>query len=333
MTATHPALQPEADISRRAAPPEEHVHDNALWLTGSSGRLTIAIPSYRDDAVPMIEALSKCDRFEEVEVVLFDDGAKDPQLLHRFNDYANGVSCPMRVVSALANAGRSAARNRLIFHARSKWLLLLDADMLPDDANFLSIYLDEIANAPAPGLFVGGFSLKQAPQDAKYALHRWQSARSECLTAAQRNVDPGRFVYTSNVLAHRQILTDIGFDESFTGWGWEDVDWGLRVAKKAPVRHLDNPATHMGLDTDDKLMAKYARSGPNFARALERHPSHLNPSPLGRHSRNLKKLPKPLRDVTRIAAKKLAQSTILPLKLRGMGLMLWRALIYAEAVS
>lgn len=321
-----------AAIQTPPPPADERIWDNAPWIESRPRRLAIAIPTYRDDAVPMIEALSACARFEEAEIVLFDDGAGDAELLSAFIAVSERIACPMRVVSARTNAGRAAARNRLIAHARADWLLLLDADMLPDSADFLSIYLDCIEGAE-PGLFVGGFSLNQAPLDNAYALHRWQAARSECLSAATRNQDPGRFVYTSNVLAHRRVLAEIAFDEGFSGWGWEDVDWGLRVAREAPVVHLDNPATHMGLDADDVLMRKYRNSGVNFAYALKKHPEHLGPSPLGRHASRLARWPKALRTAMRLSAGGAARMAFLPISLRGAGLKLWRALVYAEALS
>ncbi|MBB34306.1 MAG: family 2 glycosyl transferase [Hirschia sp.] len=312
---------------------DERVWDNALWASSQRGILTIAIPTFRDDAVPMIEALATCERFGDVEIVLFDDGGGDEALVQAFVAAGDTTSCAMRVVSAAHNAGRSVARNRLISHARSNWLLLLDADMLPDAPDFLTQYISRIEADAEPGLIVGGFSLKQAPQTREFALHRWQAARSECLSAAERNVDPGRFAYTSNVLAHRDVLTKISFDENFSGWGWEDVDWGLRIAQIAPVIHLDNPATHMGLDTAANLMAKYGKSGPNFAYALSKHPTHLEPTPLGRHSRRLAQWPNAIRAPLKALSGAIARNEALPAAMRGNGLKLWRALIYAEALS
>ena len=60
---------------------DERVWDNALWASSQRGILTIAIPTFRDDAVPMIEALATCERFGDVEIVLFDDGGGDEALV------------------------------------------------------------------------------------------------------------------------------------------------------------------------------------------------------------------------------------------------------------
>ena len=326
LTQSHPTENVEQSANER-------IWDNEAWREDHPGVLAIAIPTYRDDAVPMIEALAKCERFGDVEIILFDDGAGDEELVEHFVSFASKLACPMRVVSAAKNAGRSMARNRLIKHARSEWLLLLDADMLPDTTDFLVQYIDRVEAGAKPGLIVGGFSLKQAPTDKKFALHRWQAARSECYSAAKRNTDPGLYAYTSNVLAHRDVLLSVTFDEGFKGWGWEDVDWGLRVARTAPIIHLDNPATHMGLDTDQNLMRKYGASGYNFAYVMTKHPGKMEPTPLGINARRLKHIPKALRPTLRGLAGTIARSTFLPVIVRGNGLKLWRAIIYAEALS
>ena len=126
---------------------------------------------------------------------------------------------------------------------------------------------------------------------------------------------------------------------SFLGWGWEDVDWGLRIAAVAPVHHLDNSATHLGLDDARTLMNKYGRSGRNFALALSKHPEALGGSPAARAARMLRRLPL----IARRALKSATGAIVLfepprfpfalPTSWRGRALKLWRALVYAEALT
>ncbi len=324
MTANH-------DISAPVVSPvtEESIWDNARWPE-QRGVISIAVPTFRDDPTPLIEALGSCEGIKQVELVIYDDGSGDEALLHKVRDVAAISSCPTRIVAAATNCGRAVARNRLISHARSDWILLLDADMLPDSTDFLTNYMT-IAETAKPGLVVGGFSLKSASTDDSFALHRWQAEASECVPAQIRSQEPGRFVFTSNVMAHRQILNEVPFDEGFSGWGWEDVDWGLRTAKNSPVRHIDNTATHLGLDTDEALITKYGRSGPNFVRALEKHPDALDSTPLAKASRRLAGLPQPFRKTLKSLAAYLMKAPV-PVGLRGRGLKLWRAAVYAEAI-
>lgn len=307
----------------------ERIHDNVYWR-GAAARISVCVPIYRYDVVKLMDALAACQSASLAEIILFDDGSGDHDLLARLEEHAGRTPAPVRIVSAAANRGRAAARNAAIRHARSEWLLLLDADMLPDADTFITAYLDAIDATWEPAVIVGGYSLKAAPKDRKFALHRWQAEASECLAAAERNKAPGRYVFTSNVLVHKMVLDACPFDERFAAWGWEDTDWGLRAQQWFPVRHIDNTATHMGLDTDKALMAKYARSGANFALMSKRHHAEALRMPLYRMAKRFRRLP--LRRPLKLFAASVAQSQSFPLALRGRALKAWRALVYAEAV-
>ena len=104
----------------------------------------------------------------------------------------------------------------------------------------------------------------------------------------------------------------------------------MRVSRRFEVVHLDNPATHMGLDTVEALAAKYEQSAPNFARVAARHPDFVSAYPSYRVARALKAVPglKALRPVI----KGVARASILPTGLRAFALRLYRAALYAEAI-
>jgi hypothetical protein len=300
------------------------IRDNARW-PHAQPRLSVVIPTFRFDCSKLVGALAQIS--QDAEIIIHDDGSADSSLTAALTASGNSAAVPVRVVTAGRNRGRAGARNAAIRHARSSWVLLLDSDMLPDHPEFLSRYLAEAERAPGPCLVVGGYSLDQTPVAAGQQLARRQALTSECLPAATRARAPGRFVFTSNILVHRDILRTIPFDEGFEGWGWEDTEWGLRVAASHPVLHIDNTATHLGVDTDEALMAKYARSGANFARLVRQHPDSMAGAPLLRAARICRRLP--FRQSFRRAAEQAARGP-LPLSLRATALKAWRALIYAE---
>jgi glycosyltransferase involved in cell wall biosynthesis len=313
------------------APPAtlETAHANAAW-SEASPRLSIVIPTYADDASPLIRALAELPGADAVEIVVYDDGSCDSALLARMEAAADCVATPVRIVASAANRGRAGARNRAVAHARAEWLLLLDADMAPDFRNFLTAYLSAAAGATGPQLVVGGYSLRQAPFAERFALHRWQARNSDCIRADERAKAPGRYVFTSNVLAHRRVLDACPFDEAFAGWGWEDADWGLRVHAQFPIVHIDNNATHLGLDDDTALMGKYGCSGANFALLARRHPKPLSRTPLYRAVATARRLP--FRPQLTAATARIVNSHRLPVGVRGRALRAWRALVYAEAL-
>jgi glycosyltransferase involved in cell wall biosynthesis len=307
----------------------ERIHDNVYWR-GAAARFSICIPLYRYDVTQLIDALAACKSSSLAEIVLYDDGSGDHELLAKLESHAGRVPAAVRIVSAAANRGRAVARNAAFKHARSDWLLLLDADMMPDSESFIEGYLDAIETTWEPAVVVGGYSLKTAPKDKRFALHRWQAEASECLPATKRSVAPGRYVFSSNVLVHRLVLDACPFDQRFAAWGWEDTDWGLRAQQWFPVRHIDNTATHMGLDTDKALIAKYAGSGQNFVLMTTRHRDEAVKMPLYRMAKRMRRMP--FRKQLTGLARKLAQFRLLPLAMRGRALKAWRAMVYAEAL-
>lgn len=307
----------------------ERIRDNVYWR-GAAARLSICVPVYRYDVTKLLDALAACKSSSLAEIVLYDDGSGDHELLAKLEVHAGRVPAAVRIVSAAANRGRAVARNAAFKHARSEWLLMLDADMMPDSESFIERYLDAIETTWEPAVVVGGYSLMTAPKDKRFALHRWQAEASECLPAAVRSAAPGRYVFSSNVLVHRLVLDACPFDQRFAAWGWEDTDWGLRAQQWFPVRHIDNTATHMGLDTDKALIAKYAGSGPNFVMMTTRHRDESVKMPLYRMAKRMRRLP--LRKQLTGLARGLAQFPLAPLAVRGRALKAWRALLYAEVL-
>jgi glycosyltransferase involved in cell wall biosynthesis len=290
--------------------------------------ISICIPTWKDGADALLASLIRLEGAQECTLLIFDDGSGDSDLTRQLARQILRYPGPARLITAPQNAGRSHARNRLTELAETDWILFLDADMRPDDEDFLKRYLDAAEASETPALIPGGFSLRHAHPTDETRLHAAQSIASECIPADLRAREPGRYVFTSNILVHREILDSIQFDDGFEGWGWEDVDWGLRIAAAYPVLHIDNAATHLGLDTDKALMAKYGGSGRNFAYAVERNTDALKTTPLFKVANTLSNLPG--KRLIKSLSGMVAQARWLPIKLRLTGLKLYRAAAYAE---
>ena len=304
--------------------------DSPAWKTAKPA-VSVLIPFLRDDPSELLNLLD-----EEapsvggaVEIVVLDDGTRDAALTARLTHQIRTMVLPVRLITLTANEGRSIGRNRLASAARGGSLLFLDSDMRPDHRRFLRDWAD-LAAREDPAVAFGGFSLLQAPTDARFAVHRAIAAKSECVPWMERARQPEKYVYTSNLLVRRDVFEAEAFDPGFTGWGWEDVEWAMRVSRRFRVVHLDNTATHMGLDTVTALAGKYEQSAPNFARMAERHPAIVATYPSYRAARLLKRLPglTGLRQVMRRGA----ETGWLPVAARAFSLRLYRAALYADAV-
>lgn len=306
------------------------IHDNAAW-SQAMPTISVLIPFLRDDPQELLRQLNSeaPALFGAVELILLDDGTADADLTTRLQATIDAVHLPIRLITLATNQGRAKGRNRLTTAARGEAYLFLDSDMRPDTAVFLQSWLRLVTDS-APAVAFGGFSLDQAPTDARFAVHRALSGASECLPASQRTLTPEKYVYTSNLLVRRDVFTAEAFDPGFSGWGWEDVEWAMRVSRRFPVVHIDNPATHMGLDTVEDLARKFDQGAGNFARVVALHPAIVQTYPSYKAARALKRLP--ALPLARRLMKQAALTTALPIKARAFALRLYRAAVYADAV-
>ncbi len=311
-----------------------HICDNCAMDMGDSSMpaLSVLVPYYHDDPAELLASL--CSQVEtglNAEILLYDDGTANAQINTRLQALAKQRNAPVKLMFAANNKGRSAARNALQKAARGDWILFLDADMMPEDAQFLQRYLDIIEKDTADVVF-GGFTMpKQASRDTE--LHRAFSQSSDCLSAQQRMIKGPQYVCSSNLAARRDILTAQPFDTEFTGWGWEDSEWAARIAKSYRLLHIDNPALHLGLESTDTLLRRFRDSASNYDRFTKRHPDLAQNLKLYRMMTHLRKIPG--QKVSRPLLSLLVQNkiAIVPMRIRLLALKLWRASWYAERCS
>jgi glycosyltransferase involved in cell wall biosynthesis len=293
--------------------------------------LSVLIPFLRDDPSALLDALeAEAESLKgAVELVLLDDGTGDRNLTAALSRQIGAARLPVRLITLTANEGRAQGRNRLASAARGQSWLFLDSDMRPDRPDFLQAWLTLVREAN-PAVAFGGFSLLQAPTDARFAVHRALALRSECVPVEARRLAPEKYVYTSNLLVRRDVFDSEAFDPGFSGWGWEDVEWAMRVSRTHAVLHVDIPATHMGLDTVKSLMGKYEQSAGNFARVIARHPAIVSTYPSYKAARMIRRMPG--RSLLRSALRRFTLQSWAPVSVRAFGLRLYRAALYAEAV-
>ena len=304
---------------------------NAAFGPASTPRLSVLVPFFRDDPVPLLVMLEREARGlgGAVEIVVLHDGSGDATLAGRAQAQVAAMKTPALLIDLAVNEGRAKGRNRLAGQARADHLLFLDSDMAPDAPDFLARYL-ALIRADAPPVVFGGFSVPDARPGGAFAFHIALALRGESAPAALRTLQPEKYVFTSNLLVRRDVFDAEAFDEGFSGWGWEDVEWGMRVARRFGLLHIDNPATHLGLDTAAAIAAKYESSTANFARILARHPQVIMAYPSYRLARVLRRTP--FRKVWRGMLKAAALSPLPPMIARIAAMKVYRAALYAEVV-
>jgi glycosyltransferase involved in cell wall biosynthesis len=293
-------------------------------------RLSLLTPFHRHDPSAMLALLQ--DAPQGVEFILLDDGSGSAALLTAVIAAAERLGGSVRMIVWGDNRGRAAARNRLIEEARGEYVLFLDADMIPDSPHFLKTWLGVLATQ-RPLVAFGGLSVRHAAPDRDTALHHHLFAHSDCAPARVRARRPAQSTASANLAVRRDFLATHPFDPNFTGWGFEDTDWALSAAMRAPILHVDNPATHAGLDDVPALLRKSAEAGRNFARLFHKHPHAVRGFTAYRAALLLKLTP--ARGLLRRIAGWIARDPagLAPLSARRAALKLFRAAHFAEHLT
>ncbi len=199
---------------------------------------------------------------DSYEVVLVDDGSSDetPSVIQRARLHA---PCAFTVVSQ-ENRGLAGARNAGIARATGERIVFIDDDVivLP---NFVAEHLRSHAASPA-AIVRGGAIEVESLDDLPPPV--WSIKNYS-----------GNYFWTTNVSAPLATIRAIGgFDESFSEYGWEDIDVGLRLRARG-VKAVFNPralAYHLKPPlraSSIEAMVRQARAKARTAVALARlHP-------------------------------------------------------------
>jgi len=280
--------------------------------------LSVLIPFYGDDPRPLLDALSR-QTDPQTEIIAFDDGVPNPALSYSVKAAVLGARAAIKLITSRDNLGRSAARNQLGDAAQGAWLLFLDADM-EIEPGFLARWRHHLAETACDALF-GGYA-PSTPRSAQETVHAALAHASDAPDAATRSALGAAAVCSSNLAVRASLFAQCRFDEGYTGWGWEDVDWALSASKYGELGHVDAPAAHGGLQDVSMLLDKFDRAGANFARLLSRHPDYES-RPGAQLARKVQAtgLARP----ARMMGETLAKAAWAPLKLRVLALKLYRA--------
>jgi GT2 family glycosyltransferase len=229
-------------------------------------KATIQLCTYNRAAV-LARVLDAC--FEQTvpddayEVVLVDDGSSDetPDIVERARVRAN---CSFTVVRQ-PNSGLAKSRNAGIAPAGGEQIIFIDDDVIPLP-NFVEEHLR--AHARDPAAIVRGGAIEVENLDV-LPTPIWSI----------RNYS-GNYFWTTNVSVPLATIRAIGgFNESFSEYGWEDIDVGLRLRERG-VRAVFYPKAlvyhykpRLRANSVESLIAKSRAQARTAVRLAALHPN------------------------------------------------------------
>lgn len=252
--------------------------------------LSILIPVYNWDIESLLTSLhSQCQHLEQgvqVEILVMDDGSSE-----KFGNSAVAAQLALvRYEEFRENRGRAEIRNELLRQAKGNYALFLDADMLPDRDDFIQTYLEQARKGYE--IICGGISyIQNKGLGPEYSFYLYKSRKTEALPPSVRMSIPWRYLFTSNIMVRRDIMESVHFDPRFTGYGFEDIEWGVRLGDMFAISHIDNSCSHMGVMSKEQVFAKMRDSISNYALLLALHPLKSGDTGAGALARTLEKIP------------------------------------------
>ncbi len=224
--------------------------------------ISICIPIYNFNVVPLVKELLRQIEGLQCELLLIDD-ASTAFVVE--NSELHNVT---KLIVLDQNVGRAQIRNLFLKYAKHDYLLFLDCDSLVENKDFIENYLNIIRLGKA-SVVCGGREYAKCAPDLEHRL-RWKyGVESESKSTIQRMELPYRSFMTNNFLVRKDILEQTRFDESLTLYGHEDTLFGFELKKKSvPIIHIDNPIRNGYLETNEEYLFKTEESITNLVQIV-----------------------------------------------------------------
>jgi glycosyltransferase involved in cell wall biosynthesis len=230
--------------------------------------ISILIPTYNYDISTLVEQIHAQLIVTDYvfEILCLDDHSYNLESIkqnERINTFSNASFTVLP-----KNIGRSRIRNLLAQKAAYKWLLFLDADVLPVQDDFISKYVKTISDEKE--VIYGGI-LYQEEKPAQENALRWVYGKDrEALTVSQRQEASYLRFLTLSFLIRKDVFEKVKFNEDIPNARHEDTLFANDL-KHAEIHmtHIHNPVYHLGLDTSEEFIVKSLESVEALALFLQ----------------------------------------------------------------
>jgi glycosyltransferase involved in cell wall biosynthesis len=217
--------------------------------------LSILIPTYNYNVVPLVESLvsQSNDSGIEYEIIILDDASTDT-IISEQNKEAFIQFDHVTYIISKTNKGREKTRQKLAGRAAFHWLLFLDADTIPKNNDFIKKYIDSIDDDHK--LVFGGIAYRDEVPLKSEQL-RWSYGKSrEEIPVEKRMKNKYLSINSGGFLIDKRTFLDINSLITWGNYGLDILFTYSLLKNEIPVKHIDNPVFHLGLETNQEYLIK-----------------------------------------------------------------------------
>lgn len=227
--------------------------------------LSIIIPTYnRPQFLPRAVESALQQTVEEVEVIVVDDGSKEPVTLPE--------NSRLQVIRLSQNSGNAVARNVGLKAAKGQYVTYLDDDdqLLP---NMAQVSLDALKNTTLPQPVAALSGLEVIKPDGELIDRRLPPTLPLGSHFFLEDIEPEKSYFSKQTLVvERELLLEIGgYDETFTSR--VHTEMFLRLNPVCSILGLPTVTYQLTAHEGERISRNPALRQVNFERLVDKHES------------------------------------------------------------
>lgn len=241
--------------------------------------ISILIPTYNYNVYPLVTELKKQADLLSIpyEILIQDDASC---LFLKENEAVNALENCTYTLNR-ENLGRGNNINTLNSKARFDFVLILEADALPENKNYLETLVKAITHETE--VIFGGVTYPKAQPNSEQLL-RWKYGNDrESIALEDRLKNPYHFVFTWNLLVKKEILSQNPFPVSVKEYGYEDVAFIKKLkTQNITIRHIENRLIHFNQELSTVFIQKTEKAVQTLKQLLESNELAYEDTRIGR---------------------------------------------------
>ncbi len=257
-------------------------------------KISVVIPTFnrRDKLAACLKRLEEQTiPHSQFEVIVVDDGSTDGTL-HFLLTYKKHTPLNFSFFTQ-ENKGAGTARNKGLMHAVAPIILFIGDDIYAAPTlleNHIKTHeAHKEINAGCLGFITWDHDQEITPlmrflESGTAILGRFGGSQFAFDLLKGKKTAHWNFFYTANISLKKAVLQKHSFDESFKGYGWEDIDLGLRLFKHEKLTLYYCPSAvgfHHHPQTFESFTKREFAVGNGLRLFQKKHPDQkLLPGPL-----------------------------------------------------